>query len=99
METPWRFIFPVLVTSISYLTKSPFPNKPSPLSVIATVLVASIPGKAVILTIVGSSMMLPSESSPSSEVSVTSPLFPGDDAVAITVFEMNPVLSATLLTT
>ena len=72
---------------------------PSPLSVTVAVLVASIPGEAVILTTVGSLVVLLSVSSPSSEVSVTSSVFPAEEAVANTVLEINPVYAAELLTT
>lgn len=77
---------------ISYLTISPFPTVPSPLSVIVTVLVASIPGVEEISTIVASSVVLPSVSSPSSDVSVTSLFFPGEEAVTTTLFEIEPEL-------
>ena len=74
---------------------SPAPVLPSPLlSVTVAVLVASISGEAVIVTIVGSSVVFPSVSSPSSEVSVTSPMFPGDDAVTLTVFDVPPASTA-----
>ena len=99
MESPWRLTFPLLATWISYRIKSPFPKTPSPLSVSVAVLVASIPGEAVILTTVGSLVVLLSVSSPSSEVSVTSFVLPGEDAFANTILEMNHVLSATLLIT
>ena len=94
-----RLILPVLVNLISYLTISPLPKTPSPLSVTVAVLVASIPGEAVILTTVGSLVVLLSVSSPSSEVSVTSSVFPAEEAVANTVLEINPVYAAELLTT
>ena len=73
---------------------SPAPVFPSPLSVTVAVLVTSIPGEAVILTIVGSSVVFPSVSSPSSEVSVTSLEFPGDDAVTTTVLDVPPASTA-----
>ena len=85
-------IFPVFSTVISYLTISPFPTSPSPLSVIVAVLVTSIPGVDEISTIVASFVVLPSVSSPSSEVSVTSLLFPGEEAVTSTLFEIEPEL-------
>ena len=79
---------------------SPAPVLLSPLlSSTVAVLVASIPGEAVILVIVGSSVVLLSSSSPSSEVSVTSSVFPAEEAVANTVLEINPVYAAELLTT
>ena len=71
------------------------PKTPSPLSVTVAVLVASIPGEAVILTTVGSLVVLLSVSSPSSEVSVTSSVFPGEEAVANTVLDVPPASTAT----
>ena len=56
---------------IVYLTRSPLPKVPSPLSVIVDVFVTSIDGDAVIETTVGSSIVFPSLSIPSSDVSVT----------------------------
>ena len=50
------------------------------------VLVTSIAGEAVISTTVASFVVLPSVSSPSSEVSVTSFVLPGEDAVTTTLF-------------
>ena len=62
---------------------SPAPVLPSPpLSVIAAVLVTSNELEAVMLVTVGSSVALPSLSSPSSLRSLTSLLFPGLLAVA-----------------
>ncbi len=90
-----RLILPVLVNLISYLTISPLPKTPSPLSVTVAVLVASIPGEAVILTTVGSLVVLLSVSSPSSEVSVTSSVFPAEEAVANTVLDVLPAATAT----
>ncbi len=55
------------------------------LSVVTAVLVASIAGSGVIDTTVTSSVVLPSLSSPSSEVSVTLLLWPGLLAVAKTL--------------
>ena len=57
------------------------PTIPSPLSVTVAVLVTSKLGEAVISTTVESFVVLPSVSSPSSEVSVTSLFFPGEEAV------------------
>ena len=51
----------------------------------------SIEGEEVIVTTVGSFEVLPSVSSPSSEVSETSLEFPGELAVAVTVFDMLPL--------
>ena len=70
---------------------SPKPVTPSPLSVIDEVLVTSIEGEEVIVTTVGSFEVLPSVSSPSSEVSETSLEFPGELAVAVTVFDILPL--------
>ena len=62
---------------------SPDPVLPSPpLSVIAAVLVISNKLEAVMLVTVGSSVVLPSLSSPSSLMSLTSLLLPGLLAVA-----------------
>ena len=75
---------------------SPAPVLLSPLlSSTVAVLVASIAGEAVMFVIVGSSVVLLSSSSPSSEVSVTSFVFPGEDAVANTVLEVPPASTAT----
>ena len=51
--------------------RQPLPKVPSPLSVIVDVFVTSIDGDAVIETTVGSSIVFPSLSIPSSDVSVT----------------------------
>ncbi len=80
---------------IVYTITSPAPVFPSPLSVSVAVLVASIPGEAVILTTVGSLVVLLSVSSPSSEVSVTSFVLPGEDAVANTILDVPPASTAT----
>ena len=57
------------------------------------VLVTSRPSEAdTISTIVASSVVLPSVSSPSSDVSVTSLFFPGEEAVTTTLFEIEPEL-------
>ena len=85
---------PVFSTVIVYTIVSPAPVLPSPLSITAAVFVASTPGNAVILTRVGSSLVLPSLSSPSSEVSVTSLVFPGEDAVTTTVLDVPPASTA-----
>ncbi len=85
---------PVFSTVIVYTIVSPAPVLPSPLSVTTAVFIASTPGNAVMLTRVGSSLVLPSLSSPSSEVSVTSLEFPGEDAVASTVLEVPPASTA-----
>ena len=62
---------------------SPVPVFPSPpLSVTAAVLVTSSEVEAVILVSVASSVVLPSVSSPSSLISLTSALLPGEEAVA-----------------
>ena len=59
-------------------------------------MVASIIGFGDISTIVGSLVVLPSLSSPSSEVSVTLFVFPGDDAVASMEFDTNAVFEVEL---
>ena len=57
------------------------------------VLVTSRPSEAdTISTTVASSVVLPSVSSPSSEVSVTSFVLPGEEAVTATRFEIDPEL-------
>ena len=52
-----------------------------------------LPGDSVV-TIVGSLTVFPSLSSPSSEVSVTLLVCPGDDAVAETMLLISPVFAA-----
>ena len=71
----------MLLTVIVYTIVSDAPTIPSPLSVTVAVFVTSILGEAIISTMVGSFVVLPSVSSPSSEVSVTSFVFPGEEAV------------------
>ena len=88
----FNVIFPVFSTKISYLTISPFPTFPSPLSVIVAVFVTSIPGVDETSVTVGSFVVLPSVSSPSSEVSVTSFVLPGEEAVTTTLLEIDPEL-------
>ena len=65
---------------------SPSPFIPSPLSARVAVLVTSISGAREVYTTVGSSDVFPSESFPSSEVSVMSLVFPGLLPVTTTVF-------------
>ena len=79
---------------IVYLTRSPLPKVPSPLSVIVDVFVTSIDGDAVIETTVGSSIVFPSLSIPSSDVSVTLFVKPGLLAVASNVLLILPLSTA-----
>ena len=65
---------------------SPVPVIPSPSSVTEAVFVTSISGTGSISTSVESSVVFPSVSSPSSEMSVTLLLCPGEDAVTVTLF-------------
>ena len=60
----------------------------------SAILVASIEGDGDISTTVGSSIVFPSVSSPSSLTSVTSLILPGLLAVTITVFSILPVSEA-----
>ena len=85
---------PVFSETIVYTATSPRPVLASPLSVTLTVLVISIEGVLTILFIVGSFSVFPSVSSPSSEISLTSLVFPGLEAVAVTVFETPPASTA-----
>jgi hypothetical protein len=64
------------------------------LSVTVAVLVASIAGNRDKLVSVGSFVVLPSVSSPSSLRSVTLLVFPGEEAVASTVFTTLPLSTA-----
>ena len=59
----------------------------------ATFVTSILPADSVV-TIVGSSTTLPSVSSPSSEVSVTLLVCPGDEAVAETMLLISPVFAA-----
>ena len=70
------------------------PFIPSPLSVIVAVLVTSKTALGVISTIVGSLMVFPSLSSPSSDVSLTLFVCPGEEAVAVAMFEIAPLRAA-----
>ena len=54
----------------------------------------SIDASEIVATMVGSFVTLPSVSSPSSLTSLTSLLFPGLLAVAVTVFAILPVFAA-----
>ena len=89
-----RVTLPSLTTEMLYCTTSPFPTTPSPLSVIAAVLVTSIDGVLLIVMSVVSSVVLPSLSSPSSEVSVTLLLCPGLLPVTKTLLLILPVSNA-----
>ena len=59
----------------------------------ATFVTSILPADSVV-TIVGSSTVFPSLSSPSSEVSVTLFVCPGDEAVAETILLISPVFAA-----
>ena len=73
---------------------SPLLTSPSPLSVISAVFVTSIAiSPEDITTIVGSSVVFPSLSSPSSLISVTSFVLPGLLPLAVTVFITLPELN------
>ena len=63
-------------------------------SVIDTVLEISKTAEKSILTSVGSSVVLPSVSSPSSDLSLTSKVCPGLDAITSTLLKIAPVLAA-----
>ena len=75
---------------------SPAPFDPSPSSVIEYVLVTSIDPNGAIETTVGSFVVFPSVSSPSSLWSVTSSMFPRLLPVTVTVFSICPLLAAEL---
>ena len=77
-----------------YTIISPAPVVPFPLSVTAAVFVTSSDADAVIEVTVPSFVVLPSPSSPSSLISVTSFVLPGLDAVTKTVLETLPVSTA-----
>ena len=64
------------------------------MSITNAVLVTSTPPLDCVLTTVGSSTVLPSLSSPSSEVSVTLLLWPGEEAAPVTILLIDPVLAA-----
>ena len=68
---PDRLTFPAFFTLIVYVIISSTPLTPSPLSVIDAFFVTSITCTLSVITIVGSSSVLPSVSSPSSDVSET----------------------------
>ena len=72
------------------------PFIPSPIIgvTIIAILVTSSNGLGVISTTVGSLVVLPSVSSPSSEVSLTLFVCPGEEAVAVAIFEIAPVRAA-----
>ena len=70
------------------------PFIPSPLSVTVAVLVTSKIALGVISTIVGSLVVFPSVSSPSSDVSLTLFVCPGDEAVAVAIFDIAPLRAA-----
>ena len=63
-------------------------------SIILAVLTTSIEGTGFIDTSVESLVVLPSVSSPSSDVSLTLFVCPGEEAVAVAMFEIKPVAAA-----
>ena len=77
-----------------YWIVSPGPFILSPLSITVAVLIASIDGCAVKVYSVGSSVVFPSVSSPSSLISIISSVFPVLLAVTVTVL-LNPPASTT----
>ena len=85
---------PLFLTVMVYTIISPAPVVLFPLSVTAAVFVTSSDADAVIEVTVPSSVVLPSPSSPSSLISVTSFVLPGLDAVTKTVLETLPVSTA-----
>ena len=60
---------------------------------VATLVTSTLPADSVV-TMVGSSTVFPSLSSPSSDVSVTLFVCPGEEAVAETMLLINPVFAA-----
>ena len=91
---PDKTTFPLFSTVIVYLIISLAPFTPSPLSITIAVLVTSKIALGVISTIVGSLVVLPSLSSPSSDVSLTLFVCPGEEAVAVAMLETAPVRAA-----
>ena len=80
-------VLPVFSTVIINFTISPAFVSPSPLSIISYVFVASTLASALIKVIVGSSVVLPSVSSPSSLVSDTLPVNPFAFATALRLLD------------
>ena len=79
-------VSPIFSTWILYVIISPLLISPSPLSVTSAVFVASMAiSPEAINTMVGSSAVFPSVSSPSSLTSLTSLLFPGLLPLTVTV--------------
>ena len=75
---------------------SPAPFTPSPLSETVALFVTSITFEGAIITSVGSLVVFPSVSSPSSLISETSLVFPGELPVAVTVLFIFEVSAAAL---
>ena len=95
IPTPVRSVLPVFLTVILYTITSPALVAPSPfVSTKMFVLVTSIDESVVVKTIVGSLVVLPSLSSPSSAISVTSFEPPGVLAVTLKIFLTLPVFPA-----
>ena len=84
-------MFPVFLTLIVYWIISPAPVSSSPLSMIVAVLVTSIDAFELITVIVGSLVVFPSVSSPSSLTSLTSFVPFTVLAIAVTELETKPV--------
>ena len=81
---PVNGALPVFSNVIVYLIISPELYNPSPLSITSKVFVASILGVGSLKVMVGSSVVFPSVSSPSSEISVTLSVNPSELAYAVT---------------
>ena len=95
IPTPVRRLLPVFLTVILYTITSPALVAPSPfVSTKMFVLVTSMVESVVVKTIVGSLVVLPSLSSPSSLTSDTSLVPPGLLPVAVTTFLTLPVFPA-----
>ena len=98
MPTPVSKLFPVFLTVIKYTITSPLSVLPLVLvSIRVLVLVTSIDESVVVKITVGSLVVLPSLSSPSSLTSDTSLLLPGLLPVAVTIFLTLPVFPAAWL--
>ena len=72
-----NLVLPVFVTTIVYSIISPTPLRPSPFTSLTVAVLTIVTDEILLIsTIVGSSSVFPSVSSPSSEVSETIPLDP-----------------------
>ena len=86
---------PVLFTVMVYTITSPVSLILSlSVSITLAVLTTSIEGIGFIDTSVGSLVVFPSVSSPSSEVSLTLFVCPGEEAVAVAILEIEPLSAA-----